>query len=53
MYEVIEFKTKTNNLYKKKYTRKVELCVKKFNQNITDNEELELDKLCQWLEIHS
>ena len=51
MCEIIQFKSGTSSIFEKKYRRKVELCVKRFNQDITDNEEIELDELCKWLKI--
>ena len=53
MCEVIEFKSRTSSLYNKKYQRKVILGTKIFNQNITETEEIELNNLCKWFEIHN
>jgi hypothetical protein len=53
MNKVIEFKSRTNNLYDKKLKRKEYLSSRIFSQNITDDEERELNELCKWLEIHN
>jgi hypothetical protein len=50
---VIEFKSSTNYLYDKKLKRKEYLSSRIFNQNITDDEERELNELCKWLGIHN
>lgn len=53
MCEIIEFKSSTSSLYNKKLKRKEFLSSKIFNQNITEDEEIELNSLCKWLKIHN
>ena len=53
MCEVIEFKSGTSSISNKKLKRKEYLSSKIFNQNITEAEEIELNKLCEWFEIHN
>lgn len=53
MCEVIQFKSGTSNIYNKKLKRKEYLSSRIFTQNITEDEEIELDKLCEWLKIHN
>lgn len=53
MCEIIQFKSGTSNIIQKKLKRKEYLSSRIFTQNITEDEEIELDELCKWIRIHN
>jgi hypothetical protein len=50
---VLEFKTKKEGILQKKIKRFEELKVKNFSDTMDKKEEIEFDKLEEWLKIHN
>ena len=50
---VLEFKTKKEGMLQKKIRRFEELKVKNFSDTLDKNDEIEFDKLEEWLKIHN
>lgn len=50
---VLEFKTKKEGMLQKKIKRFEELKVKNFSDTMDKKEEIEFDKLEEWLKIHN
>ena len=50
---VLEFKTKKEGVLQKKLKRFEELKVKNFSDTLDKKEEIEFDKLYEWLKIHN
>lgn len=52
MNNVIEFKSRKTDMYEIKLTRFEELKPKSFSDTLSPAEEIEFDKLYEWLQIH-
>lgn len=52
MSNVIEFKSRSNEVIEMHLIRFNQLKVKNFNGTLEGNEVIEFDKECEWLKIH-
>jgi len=52
MSNVIEFKSRSNDIIETHLIRFYQLKVKNFSGTLEDNEIIEFDKECEWLKIH-
>ena len=53
MNNVIEFKSRTSNLFEKKLRRFNELKIKNFEDSFIGNDENEFNELAEWLKMHN
>jgi len=53
MSNVIEFKSRRNEVLEKHLARFNQLKVKYFSGTLEDNEVIEFDDECEWLKIHN